>query len=267
MKNKNILWLIGLIITIILIGIVCYGFYAKANENIQNPIATIEVENFGTIKVELYPDVAPNTVKNFIALANNGFYNGTTFHRTIPTFMIQGGDKLGDGTGGVSLSDLKEVQPDEDYSIKGEFLANGFKNTLKHEKGVISMARSDYSSLGLLEEGYNSAGGQFFIMNETNASLDGLYAAFGKVIEGLDIVDKIANVEVKYREENLAEGEEAPKDENGNPIASDMPINPPVMTSVIVETFGVDYGMPETEEPFDYNAFMNQYLQQYMSGQ
>lgn len=265
MKNK--IWIICLIIVIALIAGVCYGFYAKANENIQNPVVTIEVENFGTIKVELYPDIAPNTVKNFIALANNGYYNGKTFHRTIPTFMIQGGDKLGDGTGGVSLSDLKEGNSDEEYSIKGEFLANGFKNTLKHEKGVISMARSDYSSLGLTEEGYNSAGAQFFIMNETNASLDGMYAGFGKVIEGLEIVDKIANVEVTYREDNLAEGEEAPKDENGNEIPSDKPINPPVMTNVAVETFGVDYGMPKTEVPFDYNEWMNEYLTQYYTGE
>jgi len=263
MKNKNILWIISLIIAIALIAGVCYGFYAKATENIKNPIATIEVENFGTIKVELYPDVAPNTVKNFIALANNGYYNGTTFHRTIPTFMIQGGDKNGDGTGGVSLTYLQKEAEDKEYSIKGEFLANGFKNTLKHEKGVISMARSDYSSLGLLEEGYNSAGAQFFIMNETNSSLDGMYAAFGKVVEGLDIVDKIANIEVKYREENLKEGEEAPKDENGNTISSDMPVNPPVMKSVTVETFGVNYGIPEVQEPFDYNEFIQQYLTQY----
>jgi len=261
MKNK--LWIIGLIIVIGLIAGVCYGFYAKANENIQNPLATIEVENFGTIKVELYPNIAPNTVKNFIALANNGYYNGKTFHRTIPNFMIQGGDKLGDGTGGVTLSDLGVSDSEDEYSIKGEFLANGFKNTFKHEKGVISMARSDYSQLGLTEEGYNSAGAQFFITNETNSSLDGYYAAFGKVIEGLDVVDKIANVEVTYREESLAEGEQAPKDENGNAIPADKPINPPVMTSVTVETYGIDYKMPETEEPFDYNSLMQQYINQY----
>jgi len=267
MKNKNIFWIISLIIVILLIAGICYGFYAKANENIQNPVATIEVENFGTIKVELYPNVAPNTVKNFIALANNGYYNGKTFHRTIPSFMIQGGDKNGDGTGGVALSDLKEGNLSDEYSIKGEFLANGFKNTLKHEKGVISMARSDYSSMGLTEEGYNSAGAQFFIMNESNSSLDGMYAGFGKVIEGLDIVDKIANVEVTYRDDNLAEGEEAPKDENGNTLPSDKPVNPPVMTSITVETFGVDYGMPKTEVPFDYNEWINEYLTQYNTGE
>lgn len=263
MKSKNILWIASFIVLIILIAGVCYGFYAKANENIQNPIATIDVEGFGTIKVELYPDVAPNTVKNFIALANNGYYNGKTFHRTKPDFMIQGGDKLGNGTGGVSLADLKEGNDDKEYSIKGEFLANGFKNTLKHEKGVISMARADYSSLGLTEEGYNSAGAEIFIMNETNSSLDGYYAGFGKVIEGLEIVDKIANVEVIYREDALAEGEEAPKDENGNTLPSDKPLNPPVMTKVTVETFGIDYGMPKTEEPFNYNEWMNAYLSQY----
>lgn len=264
MKSKNILWIIGLIVVIVLIGGVCYGYYAKKTEKIQNPIATIEVQDFGTIKVELYPDVAPNTVKNFIALANNEYYNGTTFYRTIPTFMIQGGDKTGDGTSTVKLSDLKEGNAEEAYSIKGEFLANGVKNKLKHEKGVISMARGDYSSLSssLKEEGYNSAGAQFFIMNETNSSLDGTYAGFGKVIEGLDIVDKIANVEVTYRESEL-NGAEAPKDESGNAIASDKPTNLPVMTTVTVDTFGIDYGMPETEEPFDYSSWM---MKQY-SGQ
>ena len=210
----------------------------------------MEVEGYGTIKIELYPDMAPNTVTNFIRLANRGFYNGLTFHRTIPDFMIQGGDKNGDGTGVPSLSDiLDDVSEDKTYAIKGEFVANGYKqNTLRHEEGVISMARSDYSSLdsSLTEYGYNSAGSQFFITTANNPSLNGLYTAFGKVIEGLDVVHAIENVEVVTRDSSAEEG-------------VDKPVNPPVITSLSVETFGVDYGVPETMNVFDVQEWFNQY--------
>ena len=220
-------------------------------EEVKNPIVTMEIADYGTIKVELYPDVAPNTVTNFVNLVQDGYYDGLDFHRTIPGFMIQGGQN----TGADAL----------DYCIPGEFIANGYKqNTLKHEKGVISMARADYSSMGLAEEGYNSASDQFFIMDETTASLDGYYAAFGRVIEGMDVVEKIADVEVIYRSDELAEDEEVPTDEEGNQIASDTPVNKPVITKMTVETFGVDYGEPETVEPFDYTSWM---MEQYYSGQ
>ena len=247
--KKNIITIIALIIVLVLIGVLCYGYYKKVTFKSQNPIATMEVEEFGTIKIELYPDMAPNTVTNFIALANRGFYDGLTFHRTIPEFMIQGGDKNGNGTGTPKLSDVKDGGADEEYGIKGEFLANGYsKNTLKHERGVISMARSDYSSMGssFVEKGYNSAGSQFFIMTKDNTNLNGSYAAFGKVIEGLDIVDKISNVEVVTRDENAQEGLDKPK-------------NPPVIKSLKVDTFGIDYGTPETVEAFDMNSFLQQY--------
>lgn len=208
----------------------------------------MEIADYGTVKLELYPEYAPNTVTNFVKLVQEGYYDGLTFHRTIPEFMIQGGDKDGTGAGKT------------DFTIPGEFAANGYKNTLKHEKGVISMARADYTSYGLAEEGYNSAATQFFIMTEDSQNLDGYYAAFGKVIEGQEIVDKISNVEVVYRSENLAEGEEAPKDEEGNTINSDLPVNPPVITKITVDTFGVDYGEPTRQEPFDLNQyFMNLY--------
>lgn len=285
----RILLIVGIIIAIVGIGFVGYGFYQKLTVEEKNPIATMEVEGFGTIKIELYPDMAPNTVTNFIRLANRGFYDGLTFHRVVPDFMIQGGDKNGDGTGAPSLSDIDDnvvsnnpnvldpqttstingiiednnVVTDKEYCIPGEFIANGYtKNTLKHEKGVISMARSDYSQTdsSLLEEGYNSAGSQFFIMTEDNSSLDGLYAAFGKVIEGMDVVEKIANVEVTYRSSDLTEGEEAPKDEDGNELDADRPIDPPVITSLRVETYGIDYGIPETNDVFDYYTWlMNTY--------
>ena len=248
-KIKFISTIIAIILVLGLIAYVVNTIVKKQNFYVQNPIATIEVENFGTIKIELYPNYAPETVANFIALANNGFYDGLTFHRTIPDFMIQGGDPNGDGTGNATLKDLGQDSDDE-YTIKGEFIANGDNNNiLKHERGVISMARSDYSSYSssLATEGYNSASCQFFITTEdSESSLDGLYAAFGKVTEGMDVVDKIANVEVETREEQT---------DSNSDLTKDRPIDPPVITSIRVETYGVNYGMPETREPFDINSW------------
>lgn len=250
-KFVKILLIVLIIATVIGIGTLSYGYYQKLTRNVKNPIATIEVENFGTIKVELYPDMAPNTVTNFIALANRGFYDGKNFHRTIPDFMIQGGSKDGKGQGEPTISDIKDGgSTTETYAIKGEFIANDYdKNTLKLKKGVIAMARADYSdiSASLIKNGYDSANSQFFIMNEDNDNLNGLYAGFGKVIEGLDVVDKIANVEVVTRESSADEG-------------VDQPVNPPVITSIKVETYGVDYETPETIKPFNYyNWLMSQY--------
>lgn len=176
--------------------------------------------------------------------------------------MIQGGDKNGDGTGSPTLDDLKGNGDTKTYSIKGEMIANNYtKNKIKMQRGVIAMARSDYSSISssLAEEGYNSAGSQFFIMHEDNTAINGLYAGFGKVIEGMDIVDKIANLEVTYKSSELGENEEAPKDENGKTLTADMPINKPVITSITVDTFGEEYGEPETQEPFNYYNYLMQY--------
>ncbi len=167
-----------------------------------NPIVTIEMENGDIIKAELYPEIAPNTVNNFISLISKGFYDGVIFHRVIPGFMIQGGDPKGVGIGGPG------------YSIKGEFTANGFKNDLKHDRGVLSMARTSAP---------NSAGSQFFIMHENSPHLDGQYAAFGRVIEGIEAVDTIAGVSNDY---------------------NDRPRVPQVMKKVTVETFGIDYPEP-----------------------
>lgn len=258
----KIIFIIAIILLIVGIGYVSYGIVQKLTKKVQNPIATIEVQDYGTIKVELYPDQAPNTVTNFIALANRGFYNGLTFHRVIPGFMIQGGDKNGDGTGTPTLDDLKGNGDTSTYAIKGEMIANNYTaNKIKLERGVIAMARSDYSSISssLTEESYNSAGSQFFIMHEDNTSLNGMYAGFGKVIEGMDIVDKIANTDVTYRSSELQDGEEAPKDENGKELTADMPINKPVITSITIETFGVNYGEPETMKPFDYYNYLMKY--------
>lgn len=252
-KISNILTIIALIAILVLIGTVSYGYYKKITMEVKNPIVTMEIQNFGIIKLELYPEEAPETVSNFIALAKNGFYNGLKFHRVVKDFMIQGGDKNGDGTGEPELSDLGLVAEDDPnnrgYCITGEFLANGYENKLKNVEGTIAMARADYTSYSsqLTTESYNSGGSQFFINTVDNSSLDGSYTVFGKVIEGMDVVNAIANVEVVTRDESASEG-------------VDKPVNPPVITSIRVETYGVDYGEPETMEAFDYyNWIMSQY--------
>ncbi|MBR2974597.1 MAG: peptidylprolyl isomerase [Clostridia bacterium] len=168
----------------------------------KNPVVTITMNTGKAIKVELYPTVAPNTVNNFVSLVNKGFYNGKTFHRVIRGFMIQGGCPLGNGTGGPG------------YAIKGEFSGNGFKNELNHTRGVISMARAMNP---------NSAGSQFFIMHADSPHLDGQYAAFGQVVEGMDVVDEIADQYTDWM---------------------DKPYEAQVMETVTVDTFGQTYPEP-----------------------
>ena len=253
MKASNIITIIALILVLTLIGGLGYGYYQNATMEVKNPIVTMEVQDYGTIKLELYPEMAPEAVANFVALAQNGFYDGLKFHRVVSDFMIQGGDSNGDGTGSPKLSDLGiDVSEDEDreYTIKGEFLANKYnKNTLKHEEGVISMARADYTqtySPTLTTESYNSAGSQFFIVTKETSSLDGMYAPFGKVIEGLDVVHNIEKVEVKIA------GEEDMKEEEKKNAEKSTPVNDVIISKVTVETYGADYGLPKTLEPWDY---------------
>ena len=169
-----------------------------------NPIVTFEMENGDIMKAELYPEIAPNTVNNFISLVQKGYYDGLIFHRVIKGFMIQGGCPEGIGTGGPG------------YHIKGEFMQNRFVNNLKHTEGVLSMARAMHP---------DSAGSQFFIMHKNSPHLDGAYAAFGKITEGMDIVNKIAGTRTDFR---------------------DRPMEKQMMKKVTVETFGVDYPAPET---------------------
>ena len=249
-KLKNILWIIALILVIVLVAGVGYGYYKNATMEVTNPVATMEIENYGTVKIELYPDLAPETVANFITLANRGFYDGLTFHRVVKDFMIQGGDPEGTGQGSAKISDLKDGGEDTAYSIKGEFVANGVNNTLKFEEGVIGMARNDYTSYSstLTEESYNSGSSQFFIMTADNTSLNGYYTSFGKVIEGMDVIHNIENVEVKAADDS---------EETGNTEVS-TPVETVTITSIKVETNGVDYGLPETLTPFDYMSWMYQ---------
>lgn len=257
-KTKIIITIILAIIILLLIGLVGFGYYKKVTMKVENPVATMEVKDFGTVKIELYPEMAPETVANFVKLANNGYYDGLTFHRIVKDFMIQGGDSKGDGTGKVTLSSLdtsieKDSDKDKEYNIKGEFIANGVKNTLKHEEGVISMARGDYTqySQSLAKQSYNSAGSQFFIVTKTTTSLDGKYAAFGKVIEGMDIVHKIENIEIKKSEENSS----------SSSSEQSTPVNPPVISQIRVETNGVDYGMPKTLDAFNISDYFSTNVQ------
>ena len=174
----------------------------------QNPVVTFTMKNGDTFKAELYPEIAPQSVNNFISLIQKGFYNGLIFHRAIKGFMIQGGDPEGTGMGGPG------------YCIKGEFASNGFVNNLKHTEGVLSMARSMFP---------DSAGSQSFIMHKNSPHLDGDYAAFGKVIEGMDVINKIAEVDTNY---------------------NDRPLEDQVMETVTVECFGVEYPAPEKMREF-----------------
>lgn len=250
-KVKNILWVIALLVIIVLIGIVGFNFYKKATMEVKNPIVTMEVENFGTIKMELYPEQAPETVANFITLANRGFYNGLTFHRVVKDFMMQGGDKEGTGQGSATLADLKDDgDSNTDYSIKGEFVANGVNNTLKFDEGIIGMARNDYTqySSSLKEESYNSGSSQFFIMTKANTSLNGYYTAFGKVTEGMDVVHKIENVEVKAADST--------SDSSSSNTEVSTPVETVKISSVTVDTQGIDYGLPNTLTPFNYMSWL-----------
>ena len=208
---KKVLILVILIVAVGAAFLIFNGFQrigaeTQVAEDVPSPVVTITMADGGVIKLELYPRVAPNTVANFVNLAESGFYDGLIFHRVVSGFVIQGGDPTGTGTGGPG------------YRIKGEFLDNGFQNTLSHGRGVLSMARAN---------DYDSAGSQFFIMHQKSTQLDGKYAAFGMVLSGMDVVDRIATT---------------PSD------ASDRPLVELKMQSVTVDTFGYQYTVVKIEE-------------------
>jgi len=211
-SQRRLLTTLGVILAVAIVLVAVIGimsipkpenvdYSALEYRNETDPVATITMENGKKIVMELYPDVAPNTVANFVELAQSGYYDGLTFHRVISGFMIQGGDPNGDGTGGPG------------YCIKGEFGLNGFVNNLSHKRGVVSMARGAYS--------YDSAGSQFFIMHKDTPGIDGQYAAFGMVLYGMDTVDEIAAVEVSR--------------------SNNMPLVAQVIKSITVDTKGVEY--------------------------
>lgn len=231
MKKKIILTSIALILILGIIAYMAYGYYQKQTIKFQNPIVTMEIENYGTVKMELYPEMAPNTVRNFIKLINEKYYDGLTFHR-VEESLIQGGDKEGTGAG------------ETEYTIEGEFSQNGHKeNTLSFTEGTLGLARKDYSiyyyytgDSKYLTLGNNSGCTQFFITAEDCSSqFDGNYCAFGKVIEGLDVVKTISTIETTTQT----------NEETGETTPTTTPVNPPVITSMTVDTFGITYKEPK----------------------
>ena len=231
MKKKIVLASIALVLVLGVIGFMAYGYYQKQTFKAQKPIVTMEVEGYGTVKMELYPEVAPNTVRNFIKLINEKYYDGLTFHR-VEESLIQGGDKEGTGSG------------ETEYTIEGEFKANDFKdNTLSFEEGTLGLARGDYSmwyyytgDTSYLKQGYNSGCTQFFITaTDCSQSFDGNYCAFGKVIEGLDVVKTLTALETTTET----------NEETGETTNTTMPVNPPVISSMTVDTFGIEYNEPK----------------------
>ena len=231
MKSKVILACIAIVLVIGVLAYMVYGYVQKETLKVQNPVVTMEVEGYGTVKMELYPEMAPNTVRNFIKLINEEYYNGLTFHRVEET-LIQGGDKAGDGTGST------------EYTIEGEFLANGYKeNTLSFTEGTLGLARQDYTlyyyytgDSNYLKMGYNSGCTQFFITAEDcSNSFDGNYCAFGRVTEGLDIVKTLTALETTTET----------NEETGETTSTTKPVNPPIITSMTVDTFGVKYNEPK----------------------
>lgn len=281
---KKVLGSIVLVIIIVALlgvnGLLAYNFAKSKTEEVKNPVLSLDIENYGNVKIELYPEYAPNTVKNIIALANNGYYNGKIFYGNDDLAVYVGRDAEGNSDS-PTISDIdKSVKKSEEtensnettenntsdedyeYSINGEFIENDFKqNTLKHEKGVVSLVRADYTKQigSLTEESYNSGTSQFIIvMNEENArNLNGVYAGFGKVIEGMDIVEKIYGLETKT-EETTSEDGETTQASSIKAFAT-----APVITSATVETYGVEYELPETHEAFDYSEYMTNLMNYY----
>lgn len=278
-KVKKILLILIVLVLICAIGWVSVNFVLSKTDKKLNPVVTMEVEGYGTIKIELYPDMAPNTVKNFVKLAQRGFYNEKTF-TDIEDGLIRGGlteTENSDGTTKLegpktsNLHDLADGEKDTEYSIKGEFIENGFNtNTLSHQRGTISMYRKTYNDyqqemamvqmMGyssyvdtLLNELYDSQSGGFFITTEDKTSLDGTYAAFGRVTEGMDVVEKISKVELQKS-----------TGDDGTESTTTKPVTVPVIKNVTVETYGVDYGDPEVRDLFDFDAIFSVFMQNYM---
>ena len=278
-KVKKILLILIVLVLICAIGWVSVNFVLSKTDKKSNPVVTMEVEGYGTIKIELYPDMAPNTVKYFVKLAQRGFYNENTF-TDIEDGLIRGGlteTENSDGTTKLegpktsNLHDLADGEKDTEYSIKGEFIENGFNtNTLSHQKGTISMYRKTYNDyqqemamvkmMGyssyvdtLLNELYDSQSGGFFITTEDKTSLDGTYAAFGRVTEGMDVVEKISKVELQKS-----------TGDDGTESTTTKPVTAPVIKNVTVETYGVDYGDPEVRDLFDFDAIFSVFMQNYM---
>jgi len=280
-KFKKILCVLVILILILAIVFVVVNFAMSKRNKKSNPLVTMDIEGYGTVKIELYPDMAPNTVKNFVRLAQRGYYNGKTF-TDIEEGLVRAGltettDTSNSSTKmtGAKLSNIKDLaegEEDSEYSIEGEFIENGYNdNTLTHSRGVISMYRSAYGQyqqelamvqmMGysdyvdtLYNELYDSQSSGFFILTEDNSAFDGNYTGFGKVVEGMEVVDAISKIELQKT-----------TDDEGNETTTTKPVTAPVITNVSVETYGIDYGVPEVKAAFDFDAVFNMFMSSYMS--
>ncbi len=260
-KLKIGIGVVSILILVVLIGLVICNAVRAVTEEVVNPVATFEVQDYGTIKMELYPEYAPNTVANFIALINKGFYNNKVIFGKDEGAIYMARDTAEDAQGPKRslIDESVEADSEEDYAyeINGEFIANDFQeNTLRHDKGIISLNRSDYSSYGLTEESYNSGSYRFSVMMDENTSLNGVYCAFGKVIEGFDILEKI----YKEAEVKAPESEEDAKESTIQEFS-----NMPIITKASVETYNVNYTKPEVHEAFDIQSYINDLYSQYIS--
>lgn len=279
-KVQLVIWGIIAIIAIILLGVTGYGLFKNLIGEVTHPEVSFEIDGYGTVKMELYPEYAPNTVANFIKLVENGYYSDKVVYGKDNVCMYMGRDIAGEAVNPrLSLiSDKVEVGSSDDYeyTIPGEFIANGYsKNTLKHEKGVVSLIRNDYTQYisSLAEESYNSGNAQIGIMMGDEANnLNGVYAGFGRIIEGMDILEKMYNEleigkpETQTSEEN-SENTEASNTEENSEEEKEEAIKTfklaPAIKSTSVEKHGIDYGMPKVQEAFDYNAYLYQMLGNY----
>lgn len=256
-KVQFVVWLIIAVAVFGLLGLVVYNTVIRTTEEVKHPEVTFELENYGTVKLELYPEYAPNTVANIIKLVEKGYYNNKVVYGKDALCLYVGRTTEGeDESPKISLLDNnieKDSEADYEYTIKGEFIANGFEqNTLRHEKGIVTLIRNDYSQYltGLSEESYNSGNAQLGIMmNDDVDALNGAYAAFGKVIEGLDILERI------YTNEEMKPVETS---EDGSTANDDIEqfAAYPVIKSATVDTKGENFGMPKTQEAFDYESYM-----------
>ncbi len=269
MKEKLKL-MMGILVVLLLlggIGFVTYQGIAKETDKQNNPVVTFELQDQGTIKMELYPEYAPNTVANVIALIQAGYYNNKVLFGKDDICLYMGRSAEGE-TDMPKVSQIDSSveagsEADYEYEINGEFIVNGFeKNTLRHEKGVISLNRYDYSSYGLTEESYNSGRAQFSIMMDNASTLNGVYCAFGKVIEGMDVLENIYQTAQIASSEEKAEGENASEEDEGS-IKEFATM--PVITSATVETYGVNYGKPEVHKVFDIQAYVTDLYSRYYS--
>lgn len=248
-----------ILILLSLIGWIMYHAISAKMDKTQNPVASFEIQDYGVVKMELYPEYAPNTVANFIALIEAGYYNNKVVYGKSNQGILYVAKNTEETAQNPTISLLdnsieKDSDQDYEYEINGEFIANEFqKNILRHEKGVISLSRKDYSLYGLTKEGYNSGNAEICVMMQNNAELNGLYCAFGKVTQGLEIFEKI------YQETQIEQGEENQE----NTIQKFNPM--PVIVNASVEKQGIDYGKPEVHEAFDVQSYVNQLYSQYLN--